>query len=85
MKVSTIRKEIHEYVDKADDRFLALVHSMVQVEKKSKDQPREALKKEMISRAEQSGQEIAEGKTISAKQFNADFQTWKKEKRERIR
>lgn len=85
MKTSTVRKEIHEYVDKADDRFLALVHSMVQVEKKSKSQSGSLLKKEMIRRAEQSEQEIAEGKTISAKQFNADFQKWKREKRESIK
>lgn len=50
MKTSTVRKEIHEYVDKADDRFLTLVHRMVQAEKKSKNQSESLLKKEMIRR-----------------------------------
>jgi 23S rRNA pseudoU1915 N3-methylase RlmH len=81
MKSSTVRKEIHEYVDHADERFLALVHSMVQAEKKSRSQSENLQKLEMIRRAEQSEKEITEGKTISAEQFNADFQQWKKEKR----
>ncbi|AWW28889.1 hypothetical protein DN752_01385 [Echinicola strongylocentroti] len=83
MKASTVRKEIHEYVDKADDRFLSLVHSMVRAEKKDKSES--LLKKEMISRTEQSEKEIEAGKTISAKQFNTDFQQWKKKKRESIK
>jgi len=85
MKASTVRKEIHEYVENADNRFLALVHSMVQAERKNKTQSKNALKREMIRRAEQSEKEIAEGKTISAKQFNADFEQWKKEKRTSIK
>ena len=85
MKTSTVRKEIHEYVDKADERFLALVHSMVQAEKKEESKSENLLKKEMIRRAKKSEQEIAEGKTISAKQFNAEFQQWKKEKRKSIK
>lgn len=85
MKTSAVRKEIHEYLDKADDRFVSLVHSMVQADKKSEGQSERFLKKEMIRRARQSEQEIAEGKTISAKQFNADFQQWKKEKRQSIK
>lgn len=84
MKTSIVRKEIHEYVDKADDRFLTLVHSMVQAEKRNRSQSENPLKKEMIKRAKKSEQEVAEGKTISAEQFNADFQQWKKEKRQSI-
>ncbi len=85
MRTSTIRKEIHEYVDKADFRFLALVHSMVQAEKENERQSESLLKKEMIGRAKQAEQEIAEGKSISAEQFNSDFQQWKKEKRQSIK
>lgn len=81
MKSSTVRREIHEYVDRADERFLALVHSMVQAEKKNRSQSENLQKLEMIRRAEQSEKEITEGKTISAEQFNTDFQQWKKEKR----
>jgi len=81
MNTSTVRKEIHDYVDGADKRFLTLVHGMIKAEKQSLESP----KQEMISRAQQSERDIAEGKTISASQFNADFQKWKKEKRESIK
>jgi hypothetical protein len=36
MKSSVIIQEIHDYLDQADQRFLELVYSMVQVEKKIK-------------------------------------------------
>lgn len=85
MKTPVVKKEIHEYVDKADSRFLALVHSMVQAEKQNQQQSERLLKKEMIRRAEQSEKEIEEGNTIEASQFNAEFKLWKKEKRTSIK
>jgi len=81
MKTSAVRQEIHEYVDHADERFLALAHGMVQAEKKNRSQSKNSHELEMISRTEQSEKEINEGQTIGAKQFNSDFQQWKEEKR----
>jgi len=85
MTTSKIRAEIHEYVDHADDRFLSLLYSMVQSEKGMKPQDQTGLQKMMISRAEQSEQEIAEGKSISAQQFNTEFEQWKRERRASIK
>ena len=85
MKSSVVRKEIHEYVDQADQRFLALVHSMVQAEKEIQDQKEQHLRQEMIRRAELSERAIAEGNTISAKDFNTEFEQWKQKKRASIK
>jgi len=78
MNTSTVRKEIHDYVDGADRRFLTLVHGMIQAEKQSLLSSKE----EMIQRAKISEREILAGETINASQFNSDFQEWKKEKHE---
>jgi hypothetical protein len=64
MKSSVIIQEIHDYVDQADQRFLALVYSMVQAEKKNQTHSKIDPKAEMIRRAEASEKDIASGRTI---------------------
>lgn len=74
-----LKKEIHEYVDKADDRFLRLVHGMIQAEKRSS---LNSARNEMVGRAEQSEKDIEEGRTISAHQFHNEYEEWKRKKRQ---
>jgi hypothetical protein len=80
MGTTDLRKEIHDYIDHADDRFLRLVYSMVeneQIEAGSNlfSTPTE----EMEKRAKASLQSVAEGRTRNIKEFKKEVDTWKKQ------
>ncbi len=85
MRIATVKKEIHEYIDQADQRFLTLVYSMVQAEKGNQESLDDKLRAEMITRAEASERDIAEGRTISAQDFKLKLEGWKQVKRESIK
>lgn len=80
MRTTDIRKEIHEYIDRADERFLRLVYSMVETEKKEAGPDLfSATDEDMIKRAEASLSSITEGKTRDIKVFRKAVETWKKQ------
>ncbi|MCE5223198.1 hypothetical protein LLG10_03290 [bacterium] len=80
MRTTDIRKEIHEYIDRADERFLRLVHSMMKSEKKETGSDLfSTTDEDMIKRAEASLSSIAEGKTRDIKAFKKAVDSWKKQ------
>ncbi len=80
MRTTDIRKEIHEYIDRADERFLRLVHSMMKSEKKETGSDFfSTTDEDMIKRAEASLSSIAEGKTTDIKAFKKAVDSWKKQ------
>lgn len=80
MEASNVRKEIHEYVDHADQRFLALVYSMVQADQEStigyNTDGTPITKKDLVARAEASEQDIKAGRTKSLKTLREEVKSW---------
>jgi len=80
MRAIDIRKEIHEYIDRADDRFLRLIYSMVENEKiEAGSDLFSSTDEDMLKRAEASLSSIAEGKTRNIKVFKKAVDTWKEQ------
>jgi hypothetical protein len=78
MGISDIKKEIHDYIDHADDRFLRLIYSMVeheQIEAGTNFFSNSA--DEMEKRNKASLKSITEGKTRKIKDFKKDVDSWK--------
>ena len=73
MKPSNLRKEIHEYVDHADQRFLALVYSMVQAEKNQYDLDKESALSASLDRALQ---QVEEGKVTPHNEVRKKYEKW---------
>ena len=84
MNTTSVRKEIHDYVDKADKRFLSLVHGMIQAEKQNLTNPDDS-NDEMVVRAQKSNEAIIEGRLKKFDEFNHDFEQWKIKKRESLK
>jgi len=75
-----IRKEIHDYIDHADDRFLRLVYSMVENEQiEAGSNLFSATADDMKKRAKASLLSVAEGRTRNIKAFKKEVDTWKKQ------
>ena len=85
MNTIQIRRRIHEYVDRADERFLNLVHSMIEADETNivgyRPDGTPISKNNLITRARISAQQISDGQTISSEEFKKDFEQWKKKKR----
>jgi hypothetical protein len=80
MGTAEIRKEIHNYIDYADDRFLRLVYSMVENEQiEAGSTLFSSNKDDMIERAKASMLSVEEGKTRKISAFKNDVNTWKKQ------
>jgi hypothetical protein len=67
MEVSILRKEIANYLNEADERFLKLVYGMMQADKGEANEPYEGF--DMVTRAEEALKDIAEGKVKSFDEF----------------
>lgn len=80
MNALKIKDEISHYLDKADDRFLQLVHGMIKADQTSvvgyNANGSEITKDDLIVRAEQSEQDIKEGRVQSLKQLQKEIQNW---------
>lgn len=85
MKSSIVRKEIHDCIDRAGQKFLASVYSMIQAEKESNLDSEDYLRAEMIRRAEASEPDVEAGRTVSAKEFKLRIEDWKVKKRAGIK
>ena len=80
MRTSEIRKEIHEFIDHADDRFLRLVYSMVENEQiEAGSNLFSTTTDDMMKRAKASLRSVAEGRTKSIKSFQKEVDSWKKQ------
>lgn len=80
MGTTEIRKEIHDYIDHADDRFLRLVYSMVENEQiEAGSNLFSTTKEDMVKRAKASLRSVAEGRTRNIKAFKKEVDTWKKQ------
>ncbi len=79
------RQKIHDYVDQADDRFLNLVHSMIEADTTNiagyRPDGSSISKENLSNRARMSMQQIEEGETVSAADFKKEFEAWKGQKR----
>lgn len=81
MGTTQIRKEIHDYIDHADDRFLRFVYSMVENEQiESGSNLFSASPRNIVERAKASLLSIAEGRTRNIDSFKHEVDTWKKQK-----
>jgi hypothetical protein len=80
MGTTDIRKEIHDYIDHADDRFLRLVYSMVENEQiEAGSNLFSTTAEDMTKRAKAALLSVAEGRTRNIKAFKNDVDTWKKQ------
>ena len=80
MGTADIRKEIHDYIDHADDRFLRLVYSMVENEQiEAGINLFSTSTEDMKKRAKASLLSVAEGRTRNIKAFKKEVDTWKKQ------
>jgi hypothetical protein len=76
MEANQIKKEINDYINHADERFLRLIYSMVESEKTEKgffDTTIEA----MTERAKKSLKSVENGNTRSIHEFKKDVESWK--------
>jgi len=81
MGIPDIKKEIHDYIDHADDRFLRFVYSMVENEQiEAGSNFFSGTSDEMIKRAGASLSSITEGRTRNIKGFKKDIESWKKQR-----
>lgn len=79
METADIRREIHNYIDKADDRFLRLVFSMVENEQiEAGTNLFSSSTEEMVKRAQASMSSVSEGRTRDIKAFKKEVDKWKK-------
>lgn len=80
MNTLKIRNEISHYLDKADDRFLQLVHGMIKADQSSvvgyNADGSAITKDDLIVRAEQSEQDIKEGRVQSLEQVREEMKNW---------
>jgi len=79
MEANQIKQEIHDFTNHADERFLRLVHSMIESEKTENsffDTSIDA----MTERAKQSLKSVESGKTRSINEFKKDVESWKEKR-----
>jgi hypothetical protein len=80
MGIAEIRKEIHDYIDHADDRFLRLVYSMVENEQiEAGTNLFSATTEDMVKRAKASMLSVTEGRTRNIEAFKKEVGTWKEQ------
>ncbi len=80
MGITDIKKEIHDYIDHADDRFLRLVYSMVENEQiEAGVNLFSTTEEDMIKRAKASLSSVSEGRTRNIKAFKKEVDSWKKQ------
>jgi hypothetical protein len=81
MRTSEIRKEIHDYIDQADDRFLKLVHAMSKkyensliIGYTSKGEP--ITKTELQERVKAASKRVKSGDFISHEELEKEVENW---------
>jgi hypothetical protein len=84
MNTVLIKQKIHEFIDHADERFLRLVHSMVESEEVEKGLFSTS-DDEMIERAKESLKSIESGNTRNIQAFKKDVDSWKQKRTTQLR
>lgn len=79
MKTTELRKEITDYINQADERFLRLVYSMVESEM-SEDAIFNSTDTDMRKRAETSLHSAETGNTRNIRSFQKEVDSWKQKK-----
>ena len=78
-EVNQIKQEIHDFINHADERFLRLIHSMIESEK-AKNSFFDTSIDDMTERAKQSLKSVESGKTRSIYEFKKDVESWKEKR-----
>ena len=80
MDVNLLKKEIGEYLNKADDRLLHLIYGMIQADKDADKQDlfSKYSEDDMVKRAEESLRDVKGGKTTKLRDFKSEIEQWKK-------
>ena len=80
MNTVKIRTEISHYLEKADNRFLQLVHGMIKADQMvvvgSNPDGSAITKDDLILRANKSEKDISEGRVQSLKQVQKEMKNW---------
>ena len=80
MNTLKIRAEISNYLDKADDRLLKLVHGLIKADQMlvvgSNPDGSDITRKDLIERAEKSEEDIGEGRIQSLKEVQEEMKNW---------
>ena len=79
MGIPEMKKEIHDFIDHADERFLRLVYSMVENEQlEAGNNLFSTNNDDLITRAEKSLESISKGRVRDIRLFQKDVESWKK-------
>ncbi|MEM1319091.1 MAG: hypothetical protein AAGG75_02480 [Bacteroidota bacterium] len=68
-----LRKQLHQYIDQVDERFLKVVHAMFEAYNEEQTDFWDELSDEQKARIEQSRQEHREGKSIPHEDVMKEF------------
>lgn len=79
MNAVKIKKEIHDFIDQADSRFLQLVYSMVKSERDQELFSRYT-DEDMKLRASASLADVKAGRTSKLEDFKQEIDHWKKQR-----
>jgi hypothetical protein len=79
MDTLQIKQKIHDFIDHADERFLRLVHSMVESEE-DENKFFSTTGDEMTKRAKKSLKSVDSGNTRNIHAFKKDIDSWKKKR-----
>lgn len=76
MEANQIKREIYDYINHADERFLRLIYSMVESEKTENSFFNTTIEA-MTERAIKSLKSVENGNTRSIHEFKKDVESWK--------
>ena len=80
MDIEDIKKEIHKYVDIADEHFLRLVHRLVENEQiKEAANAFSSTTDEVVKKAKETLSTVKEGLSKNLQEFEEKFESWKKQ------
>jgi hypothetical protein len=83
MKTLDLRQSIHNYIDKADERFLRMVHSLAKEYGKENDaiagystDGKPISNKQLIARAQKANEDIKSGHCVSQESLEKEVESW---------
>ena len=80
MDVEEIKREIHKYVDIADEHFLRIVHGLMENEQiKTAADTFSAATEEAVKKAKETLSTVKDGLNKNLKDLEDKFETWKKQ------
>ncbi len=80
MNIEDIKKEIHKYVDIADEHFLKIVHGLIENEQiKNAADNFSSVTEEAVKKAKETLSSVKDGLSKNLKDFEDKFESWKKQ------